>query len=131
MNKFRILTIDGGGLRGVVPLTILAELQRRRKKNDNDIVPEIWQSFDLIAGTSTGGLITCALTVKNETKIVAQYSINKIVNIYLDHGNDIFPQVSGLDKVIRDVKEIWHPTFSEKGIAKVFREVLVFNKISD
>ncbi len=52
----RVLAIDGGGIRGVIPAVVLAELERRAGR-------PIARLFDLIAGTSTGGILAAALTV--------------------------------------------------------------------
>ena len=50
----KILSIDGGGIRGLIPALVLAEVERRTGRRIGDC-------FDLIAGTSTGGIIACAL----------------------------------------------------------------------
>jgi len=52
----RVLAIDGGGIRGMIPAVVLAELERRAER-------PIAELFDLIAGTSTGGILAAALTV--------------------------------------------------------------------
>jgi patatin-like phospholipase/acyl hydrolase len=127
MRKIRILSIDGGGLRGVVPMTILKEVQRRR---NNDL--EIWESFDLIVGTSTGGLITCALTLGDKSKEnKAQYSLDQILDIYLNRGKDIFPTYNKFEQLYHNVDDLIHPTFSEKGITTVFKEILGKRKVSE
>ena len=54
--KYRILSIDGGGIRGIIPAIVLAEIEKRTQK-------PIYQLFDLIAGTSTGGLLASGLTI--------------------------------------------------------------------
>ncbi|WP_293296142.1 MULTISPECIES: patatin-like phospholipase family protein [unclassified Microcoleus] len=46
----KILSIDGGGIRGIIPAMILAEIEKRTNR-------AIWQMFDLIVGTSTGGML--------------------------------------------------------------------------
>ncbi len=56
---WRILSIDGGGVRGIIPISILAEIEKRTGK-------PIAELFDLIAGTSTGGILTLALTKPNQ-----------------------------------------------------------------
>lgn len=81
-ETFKILSIDGGGIRGVIPCQILAELE-------NDIIERdgpdarLCDYFDLIAGTSTGGIIAIgiALGIKAQT----------ILKLYLNHGDEIFP----------------------------------------
>ena len=130
LKTLRILSIDGGGLRGVVPVSILAEFQNKLKVYSGK---DIWQCFDLIAGTSTGGLITSAITLKdkNAPAPTAKYSLNDILNIYIDRGKHIFPQHSRLGNFWHGLKDIFRPTFSDSGIAKVFSDVLGENRISD
>ena len=54
---FRILALDGGGIRGAATAQVLMELER-------DLDDSLYDSFDLIAGTSTGGLIAIYLGAK-------------------------------------------------------------------
>ena len=63
-NPLRILSLDGGGVRGISSLYILKELMRqlaREYQADNPNAPELTprpcEYFNLICGTSTGGLI--------------------------------------------------------------------------
>ena len=49
----RILAIDGGGIRGIIPAIVLADLERRAGRPTREL-------FDLVAGTSTGGILACA-----------------------------------------------------------------------
>ena len=51
----RILAIDGGGIRGIIPALVLAEIEDRTGRRVADL-------FDLVAGTSTGGILAAALT---------------------------------------------------------------------
>ena len=123
MKKFRILSIDGGGLRGVVPLTILKKIEEMTGK-------PIWESFDLIAGTSTGGLIASALTMPEANK--AKYSIDDIMKVYLEKGQIIFPpRKTKLGAFIESVDDTIHPKFKTAGIEKVFNEVLGQTKLTD
>jgi patatin-like phospholipase/acyl hydrolase len=61
MPPFSILSIDGGGIRGIIPAMILAEIEQRTGRR-------IAELFDLIAGTSTGGILTLGLTVPHQQK---------------------------------------------------------------
>ena len=69
MTKY-ILSVDGGGIRGIIPAIILAEIESRTKKL-------ISQIFDLMAGTSTGGIIVARLCKSNKL----QYSANDLVEL--------------------------------------------------
>jgi len=73
-NKpFRVLSIDGGGVRGIFPAKILALLEEQLPKNICDI-------FDLVVGTSTGSIIASSIVIrKNLTELVDAYSENASV----------------------------------------------------
>jgi len=52
----RILSIDGGGIRGIIPALVLARIEQLTNR-------PIAQLFDLVAGTSTGGILALGLTI--------------------------------------------------------------------
>ncbi|PWA67841.1 acyl transferase/acyl hydrolase/lysophospholipase [Artemisia annua] len=64
-NFITILSIDGGGVRGIVPATLLTFLETKLQEIDGPNAP-IADYFDVIAGTSTGGLMTTMLAAPNE-----------------------------------------------------------------
>ncbi|KAE9458522.1 hypothetical protein C3L33_09581, partial [Rhododendron williamsianum] len=70
-----VLSIDGGGIRGVIPGTILNFLESELQKLDGEDA-RIADYFDVIAGTSTGGLVTAMLT--HLTKTIALFLLLKI-----------------------------------------------------
>ena len=72
---FRILAIDGGGIRGIYPAYILKRIQEEFKVNFSE-------HFDLIIGTSTGSIIAAALAV--------DHPVEKIVELYEQEGRRIF-----------------------------------------
>ena len=74
-NTVRILSIDGGGIRGIIPARVLQELLGDRPAQD---------VFDLIAGTSTGGIIGCGLAKPNPM------TPTQLIDLYVEHGGDIF-----------------------------------------
>ena len=82
-KSLRILSIDGGGMRGVYSSTYLSvlakELAKRRKINNLDV----GKAFDLIVGTSSGGILACALA--------AGIPLDEVSGLYSKHGREIFP----------------------------------------
>jgi patatin-like phospholipase/acyl hydrolase len=116
MGPFRILSIDGGGLRGIVPVTILQAIEAKTGR-------KIYELFDMIAGTSTGGLIACALTLSDDGK-TPKYTLQDIADMYTKHGKDIFPPVTGLKKVIHYATDIFHSRFSPDGLDKVLKDYM-------
>lgn len=82
MNKyFKILSIDGGGIRGVYPAAFLSELEYHLKQEGKEIT-KLHNYFDLICGTSTGGIIALGLALGMESK--------DILDLYLENCNIIF-----------------------------------------
>jgi patatin-like phospholipase/acyl hydrolase len=81
-NKpFKILSIDGGGIRGVFPAMFLTDLEAKLKADGNPNW-QIYQNFDLICGTSTGGIIAIALALGIPAK--------EILELYQEKAKDIF-----------------------------------------
>jgi patatin-like phospholipase/acyl hydrolase len=74
-DTIRILSIDGGGIRGIIPAMVLQALLGNLKAQD---------VFHIIAGTSTGGIIACGLASPNPIDPQA------IVDLYAQHGGEIF-----------------------------------------
>lgn len=62
-GQFRILSIDGGGVRGVLAARILTNVEAYLNRQDGKTIP-LGRRFDLIAGTSTGGIIALALAIE-------------------------------------------------------------------
>jgi patatin-like phospholipase/acyl hydrolase len=77
-KEFRILSIDGGGIKGIFPAALLAELEERYLDGGS-----IADHFDLITGTSTGGIIALGLSIGLPARDIA--------NLYIQRGDEIFP----------------------------------------
>lgn len=82
MRAMRVLAIDGGGIRGMIPAVVLAELERRAQR-------PIAELFDLIAGTSTGGILAAALTVPGDDG-KPRLSAAEVVTHYQQLGPRVF-----------------------------------------
>lgn len=79
----RILSLDGGGLRGVLTLGMLREIETiLRKRHDDDPNFRLGHYFDLIAGTSTGAIIAAALSLG--------MSVDEVHGHYMSLGNLVF-----------------------------------------
>lgn len=71
----RVLSVDGGGIRGILPAMLLARLEERRGK-------PVGELFDLVAGTSTGAIIACG--------VAAGVPAATMVDLYANQGPAIF-----------------------------------------
>jgi hypothetical protein len=89
-NIVTVLTIDGGGVRGIIPGTILAFLEEKLQELDERPDARIADYFDVIAGTSTGGLVTAMLTAPNKEGRPL-FAAKEINDFYLEHCPKIFP----------------------------------------
>ena len=75
---FRILSLDGGGIKGIFPAAVLASLERNFLEGES-----IGDYFDLIAGTSTGGILALGLG--------AGLTAEEMLRMYLEEGHRVFP----------------------------------------
>jgi uncharacterized protein len=88
-NKpFKILSIDGGGIRGVFPAMFLTDLEAKLKA-DGKPNWQIYQNFDLICGTSTGGIIAIALALGIPAKEILELYLGKAKEIFGNKRNSI------------------------------------------
>src|SRR3954465_16093788 len=78
----RILAIDGGGIRGLIPAVVLADLERRTGRRSAEM-------FDLIAGTSTGGILACGLPRPRAVGPPA-FTATDLIGLYEGEGPEIF-----------------------------------------
>ena len=81
-KKFKILSIDGGGIRGVIPCKLLAKMEHDLKKKEGKNA-KLCDYFDLICGTSTGSILAIGLALG--------MSAEKLLTFYEKHGDEIFP----------------------------------------
>lgn len=88
-KKIKILSIDGGGIRGIIPGTILNYIESEIQKRTNNPDSRLADHFDLVAGTSTGGILTCTYLMCDENG-QSKYSAADALNIYMERGGDIF-----------------------------------------
>uniref|UniRef100_A0ACD5TL71 Uncharacterized protein n=1 Tax=Avena sativa TaxID=4498 RepID=A0ACD5TL71_AVESA len=88
-KRITMLCIDGGGIRGLIPSVILADLEKKLQVEDDNEDARIADYFDLIAGTSTGALIAAMLVTINPDTGLA-FSAEEIKKFYLDSGPKIF-----------------------------------------
>ncbi|MDB5452426.1 MAG: Patatin-like phospholipase [Caulobacteraceae bacterium] len=102
-RDFRILSLDGGGIKGIFTLAALAALERNALGGAS-----IARCFDLIAGTSTGGIIALGLS--------AGRTASEILDIYLKQGRSVFPRPRQFG--------VLRPAFSATALAALLKEVL-------
>ena len=117
----KILSIDGGGIRGIIPAVVLAEIEKRADK-------PIYKMFDLIAGTSTGGIITLGLNVPNKIG-TAKYSAVDLVKLYEKNGGFIFNR--SLKQEIRSLRSLIEEKYSQNPLEELLEKYFEKTMISE
>lgn len=118
---FRVLSIDGGGIRGIIPALVLAEIEQRTGR-------PIADTFDLVAGTSTGGILALGLTVPGEDGR-PRYAAADLVRFYLDQGPRVFSR--SLWRRITGLENLLEEKYPSEPIEQVLQEVLGDARLSD
>jgi len=123
MRKINILAIDGGGIRGVVAAQFLAELEKNIDKS-------IYDSFDIIAGTSTGAFIALNIAANRETgansaslyehDIAKEIMDESFLDRIIPHAMLADPKYDGKGK-----RKVLTNTFADKRILDIEKKVLV------
>lgn len=90
-KKIRILTIDGGGIRGIIPASVAVYIENRIQRITKNPDARIADYFDFIAGTSTGGILTSTyLFPHTEGEQKYRYTAEDALRFYLEKGSYIF-----------------------------------------
>jgi len=112
-NPVRVLSLDGGGIRGVFTAAVLATVEEMTGKRLVD-------HFDLIAGTSTGGIIALGLGLGLPAR--------KILEFYCEAGPRIFP-TTGL--TWRNLRWVFRPKHKQKVLRNSLERIMGRNLMGD
>lgn len=87
----RVLSIDGGGIRGIIPAMFLVALEEKIQQATENPHAHLADYFDFFAGTSTGGILIALLLCPDDSDPKKyKFSAKEALSIYLDHGAAIF-----------------------------------------
>ncbi|RKS26345.1 patatin-like phospholipase/acyl hydrolase [Flavobacterium endophyticum] len=126
-KKIRILSLDGGGIRGIITCVILKYIEEQLQKLDNPNA-KIGDYFDLIAGTSTGGILAVILLFPDSDK-KAKYSVETALDLYAKHGETIF-NVSFWQQLINPFG-LFNEKISQRALERQLQEVFGKLEIKD
>ncbi len=111
-QSFRILSIDGGGIRGIIPARFLCDLESDVSHDKGEAV-RLCDYFDLICGTSTGGIIAIGLALG--------MSAAEVLNLYKNNASTIFGQSSWWLGFSKNVRRLAYPKHSSLGLTTVLK----------
>jgi patatin-like phospholipase/acyl hydrolase len=110
-RRFRILSIDGGGIRGIFPAGVLAGLERHFTGGRT-----IASNFDLIAGTSTGGILALGLG--------AGFTATELLDLYVNRGCEVFPPAGRIRTLLRDKQHYRRYLYDSDALQKLLTDQL-------
>jgi patatin-like phospholipase/acyl hydrolase len=127
MKKIKILSIDGGGIRGIIPGVILSYLEKRLQELTKTTL-KIGDFFDMVAGTSTGGILACIYLRPGENG-KAKYSANDAVRLYQEEGQSIFA-TTAFEKILK-LYTVFAPKYSANHLEEQLRIYFADTKLSE
>jgi len=108
----KILSLDGGGIRGIITIEILAQIEKElREKYDNPNM-KLSDYFDFVAGTSTGALIGVLVSMGK--------SVDEIRDFYLESGTKMFQRYA----LIPQLGRLIGYEYSDTALAEMIKEVV-------
>lgn len=117
-KKIRVLVIEGGGVRGIIPATILEKMEEELRAECGKEA-RIAHCFNLMAGTSTGGIIVLGLNALDPKKPHLNKA-SKLSKLYLEQGDKIFPELGKFKKI----QSVIRPKYDASPLEKVLEENL-------
>ena len=120
-KSMKILSIDGGGVKGIVSARILQEIEKRTKKHTV-------QLFNSAIGTSTGGLLVLGLALPNADGS-PKNSAEDMVNIYKNYSKKIF-QKTFLKNILSGYG-LWGAKYDRKNLDIILKNIFQDTKISE
>lgn len=117
---FKVLSIDGGGIRGVIPAVLLQEIEIETGK-------PIAELFDLLAGTSTGGILAVGLAAPGRNS-KPKFSATQMLSLYEDDGDKIFSRSAW--KRLASLEGTIDEKYSAKYLEKILKDKLGDTSIS-
>ncbi len=110
---YKILSIDGGGMRGIIPASILTVLEQEKGQ-------QIAELFDLLVGTSSGGLLAAGLCVRDHGGTQPKFSARDLLTLYQERGKEIFDKTF-LQKLpfLGFVSDLFDETYSHKPLERL------------
>lgn len=129
-QKVRVLSIDGGGIRGIIPTKILMRVEELLQAYSKNPHAKIGDYFDLIAGTSTGGIITAlSLCPEQVGSQKTKYAATDFLNFYLDYAQQIFSR-SFMTRYL-DRLGLFNPLYRKEPLEELVEKYLGDYRLSD
>jgi patatin-like phospholipase/acyl hydrolase len=136
-QKIRILSIDGGGIRGVIPAVVMEYVEEKLIELSGNPDARIADYFDLFVGTSTGGILSCFYLTPDIQTGRPKYRAAQATEFYSRHGYGIFNESKrskwgGLRQIFdataydaRRFEAVLNDTFGEVRFSQLLRRCVI------
>lgn len=118
-----VLSIDGGGIRGLIPAMVLAEIEARSNRAIADL-------FDVGAGVSTGGILVSGLAIPDDSG-EPMYSAEEVAGIYGSDRGEIFDQPFFREVIPFGLDDYFDAEYPKTGLKEVLRERMGETRLSE
>jgi patatin-like phospholipase/acyl hydrolase len=119
-EHYNILSIDGGGIRGLIPAMWLSELERRTQLSVSSM-------FRMMAGTSTGATIAAGLSLPDKYNVRRpHYRAVDLVELYTTHASRVFSRSSAIKRVFRSASK-----YTDEGRKSLFEDYFEETRLSE
>ena len=131
-KKVRILCLDGGGIRGLIPAVILSYIEesiRKKTGNKNAVLADY---FDMIGGTSTGGILACLYLVppkEGDKAKTSRYFAHEAIEMYKEHAESIFK--TNYPRQLASVRLVYDEKYQVGDFEKLLNKYFDDSKLSD
>lgn len=137
-THLNVLSIDGGGVRGIIPALFLEELEKRLQEKEEDPMLRLADVFDLFVGTSTGGILTMGYVVPGADGR-PKYSASDGVKFYTEDAETVFkPSIIRrfkIFKILENAEKFFEKfddeTHSSSGLESVLKRIFKDAKLKD
>jgi patatin-like phospholipase/acyl hydrolase len=120
-HSYSILSIDGGGIRGIIPCLVLAKIEQLLENK------QIGELFDLVSGTSTGGILAAGLVKRTEDEKF-EYPAKELLKLYLgEEGKKIFSRPLG---PVNFFRQLFASKFSDSNVEEIMQDFFADYKLS-
>lgn len=131
-HKIRILCLDGGGIRGLIPAVILSYVEECIQKKTGNKNAVLADYFDMIGGTSTGGILTCLYLVppkEGNSNKSTRYFAHEAITMYKEHAENIFK--TNLPRALASVRMVYDEKYLVDDFEKLLNKYFGDTKLSE